>query len=97
MAAALGLGKTSRGRVTINSSLAMDVSVLPYFNDEGNHDFEAVVTTVSGVVKAISSIPGATMINPAPDQDVRDYVQNVSKSYFPLRVRYESKLNISCK
>ncbi|EXF79989.1 fungal cellulose binding domain-containing protein [Colletotrichum fioriniae PJ7] len=78
MAAALGLGKTSRGRVTINSSLAMDVSVLPYFNDEGNHDFEAVVTTVSGVVKAISSIPGATMINPAPDQDVRDYVQNVA-------------------
>ncbi|KAL0767311.1 hypothetical protein CaCOL14_010161 [Colletotrichum acutatum] len=78
MAAALGLGKTSRGRVTINSSLNMDVSVLPYFNDEGNHDFEAVVTTVGGVVRAISSIPGATMINPAPGQDVRDYVQNLA-------------------
>ncbi|KAK1656517.1 hypothetical protein BDP55DRAFT_569206 [Colletotrichum godetiae] len=60
IAAALGLGKTSRGRVTINSSLVMDVSVLPYFNDEGNNDFESVVATVSGVVKAISSIPGAT-------------------------------------
>ncbi|KAF4777677.1 fungal cellulose binding domain-containing protein [Colletotrichum scovillei] len=75
---ALGLGKTSRGRVTINPSLLMDVSVLPYFNDEGNHDFEAVVTTVSGVVKAISSIPGAVMIHPAPGQDVRDYVQKLA-------------------
>lgn len=97
MAAALGLGKTSRGRVTINPSLLMDVSVLPYFNDEGNHDFEAVVTTVSGVVKAISSIPGAVMIHPAPGQDVRDYVQKVSKPYFSLGVRYEIKLNISCE
>ncbi|KXH25494.1 fungal cellulose binding domain-containing protein [Colletotrichum simmondsii] len=78
MAAALGLGKASRGRVTINPSLVMDVSVLPYFNDEGNHDFEAVVNTVSGVVKAISSIPDATMINPAPGQDVRDYVQKLA-------------------
>ncbi|KXH55488.1 fungal cellulose binding domain-containing protein [Colletotrichum salicis] len=77
IAAALGLGKTSRGRVTINSSLVMDVSVLPYFNDDGNHDFEAVVATVSGVVKAISSIPGATMINPVPGQEVRDYVRNL--------------------
>ncbi|KAK1622225.1 hypothetical protein BDP81DRAFT_485580 [Colletotrichum phormii] len=64
IAAALGLGKTSRGRVTINSSLVMDVS--------------AVVATVSGVVKAISSIPGATMINPAPGQEVRDYVRNLA-------------------
>ncbi|KAK0374122.1 fungal cellulose binding domain-containing protein [Colletotrichum limetticola] len=75
MAAALGLGKTSRGRATINSSLIMNVSVFSYFNDEGNRDFETVVTTVSVVVKAISSIPGATMINPVPSQDVRDYVQ----------------------
>ncbi|KAK1509117.1 cellobiose dehydrogenase-1 [Colletotrichum costaricense] len=75
MAAALGLGKTSRGRATINSSLIMNVSVFSYFNDEGNLDFETVVATVSRVVKANSSIPGATMINPAPSQDVRDYVQ----------------------
>ncbi|KAI3550490.1 hypothetical protein CSPX01_01540 [Colletotrichum filicis] len=77
MAAALGLGKTSRGRATINSSLIMNVSVFSYFNDEGNLDFETVVTTVSRVVKAISSMPGATMINPAPSQDVRDYVQKL--------------------
>ncbi|KAK1496979.1 hypothetical protein CCUS01_13261 [Colletotrichum cuscutae] len=77
MAAALGLGKTSSGRATINSSLIMNVGVFSYFNDERNHDFETVVTTVSGVVKAISSIPGATMINPAPSQDVRDYVQKL--------------------
>ncbi|UQC86147.1 cellobiose dehydrogenase precursor [Colletotrichum lupini] len=74
---ALGLGKTSSGRTTINSSLIMNVSVFSYFNDEGDHDFETVVATVSGVVKAISSIPRATMINPAPSQDVRDYVQKL--------------------
>ncbi|KAK1542421.1 cellobiose dehydrogenase [Colletotrichum paranaense] len=77
MAAALGLGKTSRGRATINSSLIMNVSVFSYFNDEGNLDFVTVVTTVSRVIKAIPSIPGATMINPAPSQDVRDYVQKL--------------------
>ncbi|KAK1450415.1 fungal cellulose binding domain-containing protein [Colletotrichum melonis] len=91
MAAALGLGKTSRGRATINSSLIMNVSVFSYFNGEGNLDFETVVTTVSRVIKAIPSIPGATMINPAPSQDVRDYVQKVSQSYFSLGSRYESK------
>ncbi|ORY61791.1 uncharacterized protein BCR38DRAFT_459558 [Pseudomassariella vexata] len=77
IAAALGLGKLSRGRVTINSSLVMDVSTLPYFRDPENFDFEAVVSTVTTVVDAVSSIPNATLINPAPGQDVREYISSI--------------------
>ncbi|KAI0127328.1 cellobiose dehydrogenase [Xylariales sp. AK1849] len=77
VAAALGLGKSSRGRITIDSSLTMNVTTLPYFNDPGNNDFEAVVSTLTEVVDAISAIPGATLINPAPGQDIRAYIQSI--------------------
>ncbi|KAL8420929.1 hypothetical protein RB596_001917 [Gaeumannomyces avenae] len=75
--AGLGLGKTSRGRVTIDSSLNMGVGTMPYFNDEGNHDLEAVIETVTHVVEAVSAIPGVKMLEPAPGQDVREYVESI--------------------
>ncbi|KAL8357181.1 hypothetical protein RB598_002152 [Gaeumannomyces tritici] len=75
--AGLGLGKTSRGRVTIDSSLNMGVGTMPYFNDEGNHDLEAVIETVAHVVEAVSAIPGVKMLEPAPGQDVREYVESI--------------------
>ncbi|KAK1488811.1 cellobiose dehydrogenase-1 [Colletotrichum abscissum] len=54
MAAALGLGKTSRGRATINSSLIMNWSCQGNFIHSRRYN-----------------------INPAPSQDVRDYVQKL--------------------
>lgn len=55
----------------------MGVGTLPYFNDEGRHDLEAVIATVTHVVEAVSSIPGAKMLEPVPGQDIREYVESV--------------------
>lgn len=78
IAGAIGRGKTSRGRVTIDSNLNMSPSVVPFYNDPGNNDFEATVATVSNLVKAVKAIPGARLLQPAPGQDVRSYVQSMA-------------------
>lgn len=78
IAGAIGRGKTSRGRITIDSSLNISPSVVPFFNDPGNNDFEAVVATVTNLVKVVKAIPGARLLQPSPNQDVRAYVSSMA-------------------
>ncbi|KAF2180834.1 GMC oxidoreductase [Zopfia rhizophila CBS 207.26] len=71
----LNLGKTARGRLTINSSLKVNVSIPPFYNDEGDHDFKAILSSTKDLVSIIQNISNATFFMPPPDTDLETYLR----------------------
>lgn len=76
----LNLGKTSRGRLTLTpqgGNLLVNVSVTPFFNDEGGHDFAAVLQSTNSIVDLIASIPDSSFVLPPPGTPIEDYLRGV--------------------
>ena len=76
LAQALGRGAVSRGRITIDQNLFVNVTTAPYLHDE--NDFSAVVESYTKMVEIVKKIPGATLLVPPPDVDPRAYLESVS-------------------
>ncbi|KAL2258798.1 hypothetical protein VTK26DRAFT_7745 [Humicola hyalothermophila] len=71
----LGRGVVSRGRMTITSGLATQVSEHPYLHNEG--DKEAVIQGIKNLMEAINVVPNITWVLPPPNSTVEDYVDNL--------------------
>ncbi|OLN93072.1 Cellobiose dehydrogenase 6 [Colletotrichum chlorophyti] len=71
----LGRGATSRGRMTIQPSLATAVTVNPYLNDK--NDAEAVIKGLENLQAALKNVPNLVWSHPPPGTSVRDYVTNM--------------------
>lgn len=73
----LNLGHTSRGRLSLNtdSKLTVNISKTPYFNDPGDHDFKAVVTSATSMLRILQGIPGATIVLPPAGLGLEDYLR----------------------
>ena len=74
----LGRGVVSRGRMTITSGLATQVSEHPYLHNAG--DKEAVIQGIKNVINSLNVIPNITWVLPPPNSTVEDYVNGVSIS-----------------
>ncbi|KAF2477538.1 cellobiose dehydrogenase, partial [Lindgomyces ingoldianus] len=74
----LNLGKTSRGRLTLDSNLHMNVSTLPYFNDAGDNDFKTLLGSIKDVASILSNIPNSTFYLPPTGTNIDDYVRGVT-------------------
>jgi cellobiose dehydrogenase (acceptor) len=77
----LNLGHTSRGRLSLNpSSLNVQIAQTPYFNDPGNHDFAAVLSSATSLVSLLNATilqtnPGSFFIYPPPGATLEQYLQ----------------------
>ncbi|KAL7268091.1 hypothetical protein RUND412_009299 [Rhizina undulata] len=68
----LGTGMTSRGRMTIESNLDMEISVSPYLNDA--NDVDAVIKGVASLMASTANVSGITFIQPAAGVDAETFV-----------------------
>ena len=71
----LGLGATSRGRATIDASMAMQVSKVPYLQNQD--DIDAIVTGIQHIVDIMKKVPGLTILQPPAGQTVAQFVAAV--------------------
>ncbi|KAH7384479.1 hypothetical protein BKA66DRAFT_608673 [Pyrenochaeta sp. MPI-SDFR-AT-0127] len=73
----LNLGKTSRGRLSLStdSRLFVNVSKTPFFNDEGDHDFKAMLASAASIVEILKTIPNSSIIYPPPGTSLEDYLR----------------------
>ncbi|KAH8155796.1 uncharacterized protein LAJ45_00808 [Morchella importuna] len=70
----LGTGVTSRGRMTITSSLNMQISTSPFLRDAA--DIDVVVRGVQSVLNAARDKGGITFIRPAAGVTAQEYVNS---------------------
>jgi hypothetical protein len=90
-AANLNLGHTSRGKLGMDVELNVNVEVNPYFNDDGDHDFKALVVSAETLLDRLTrTMPNATMLYPPPGTSLEDYLREVSPpfSLVPTYVQY---------
>jgi cellobiose dehydrogenase (acceptor) len=78
----LNNGKTSRGRLTIDTNLFVNVTTLPYFNDEGDHDFKALLSSANSVLDIMKSIPNSSVYYPTSGTSMEDYLRDVGIAPF---------------
>lgn len=73
----LNLGKTSRGRLTLNSDakLFVNVSKTPFFNDDGDHDFKAILTSAASIIEILKTIPNSEIVFPPAGTSLEDYIR----------------------
>jgi hypothetical protein len=77
----LNLGHTSRGALALDAStLLVNISKTPYFNDAGGHDFAAVVTAFTALLKLLNvtllqTQPGSSVVYPPQDQSVESWLR----------------------
>ncbi|OCK99058.1 cellobiose dehydrogenase [Cenococcum geophilum 1.58] len=76
--ASLGRGKTARGRLTITSSLNINVTTLPYFNDPGAHDATAFTAAIAKVLPLVQQLPNVTPYLPAAGVSAADYMNSLT-------------------
>lgn len=79
----LGRGKTSKGRLTINSALVMTVSDPPY--QKTAEDIAAVIQGIKNLQAALSSDSSITMMYPSANTTVESFV-----STYPNTVSYRT-------
>lgn len=66
-AANLNLGHTSRGRLSLDpSTLNVQIAKSPYFNDPGDHDFSAVLSSATALWSRIQATLLQTLPNAYP-------------------------------
>ncbi|KAF3022035.1 hypothetical protein E8E14_012745 [Neopestalotiopsis sp. 37M] len=82
----LGRGATSRGRMTITSSLSTVVSTLPYLNDA--NDVAAVIQGIKNLKAALANVANLTWEYPTADESVEDFVNNMIVSYSNRRANH---------
>ncbi|KAJ8123784.1 hypothetical protein ONZ43_g345 [Nemania bipapillata] len=82
----LGRGSTSRGRMTIRQGLDTFVSDPPYLKDE--NDKLAVIASIDGLRKALSTYPGLKFSFPPANQTVKDYVDGIVVSAAKRRANH---------
>ncbi|KAF1845180.1 GMC oxidoreductase, partial [Cucurbitaria berberidis CBS 394.84] len=71
-------GKTSRGRLSLvpsPSRLFVNVTTMPYFNDEGDHDFKAVLASATSLLDILKTIPDSSILLPSKDTPLQDYLR----------------------
>lgn len=71
----LGRGSTSRGRMTIRQGLDTFVSDPPYLKDA--NDKLAVIASIDGLRKALSTFPNLKFAFPPANQTVQAYVDAI--------------------
>lgn len=76
----LNLGKTSKGRLTIDTDLFVNVSVTPYYNDPGDHDFKAILKSATNLLEIALTIPNSSLYLPPPGQDLEDYLREAIRT-----------------
>ncbi|KAJ8120943.1 hypothetical protein O1611_g10229 [Lasiodiplodia mahajangana] len=82
----LGRGSTSRGRMTIRQGLDTFVSDPPYLKDE--NDKLAVITSIDGLRKTLSSYTGLKFSFPASNQTAKEYVDGIVVSAAKRRANH---------
>ncbi|KAL6712215.1 hypothetical protein ACN47E_000092 [Coniothyrium glycines] len=101
----LDLGKTSRGRLTLltqnTTSPFVKVSIPPYFNDPGDHDFKAILTSATNVLSIIQNIPSASVFYPPPGVPLEAYLRQAIATSGPALTRNHwvgsTKMGASCE
>ncbi|KAK7980365.1 hypothetical protein PG990_003226 [Apiospora arundinis] len=71
----VGRGSSTVGRLAINSNMTMTYAEIPYFQTED--DKKAAVIAGERMIAALKANPNITLVKPAPDQTVADYVNSV--------------------
>ncbi|KAH7125497.1 cellobiose dehydrogenase [Dendryphion nanum] len=79
-ASSLKSGKTSRGRLGITSTLFMNVTKTPYFNDAGDHDFKALNKSASAVLEIMKTIKGAELFLPPSGVPLELYLREAIRT-----------------
>ncbi|KAF2803640.1 FAD/NAD(P)-binding domain-containing protein [Mytilinidion resinicola] len=79
LTASLGRSKTSRGRLGLSldpsTPLTVNVTQVPYFNDDSGADFTAVVSSFENALKIVGGIPNVIVVMLAEGQNVAEYLQ----------------------
>ncbi|KAG8629314.1 hypothetical protein KVT40_003179 [Elsinoe batatas] len=74
----LGRGKTSRGKLTINKDLTINIAQNPFVNTQGDRD--AIVQGIKNVIAALAKNPRITVLQPAAGVSVESFVAGVPDS-----------------
>lgn len=96
----LDLGKTSRGRLTLipDSRLFVNVSITPYFNDPGDHDFKAMLRSATDLLEIIKTIPNSSVYYPPAGMGMEEYMRAYMASQPLTRNHWvgSTKMGASC-
>jgi cellobiose dehydrogenase (acceptor) len=81
----LNLGHTSRGRLTLSPNLTVEIAQSPYFNDPGDHDFAALLTSANSLLALINETllqtnPGSFFIAPPPGVSLEQYLRAADRA-----------------
>ncbi|KAJ2898357.1 carbohydrate-binding module family 1 protein [Zalerion maritima] len=82
----LGRGSTSRGQMSIDSSLNTYVSTLPYLIDQA--DVDVVIQGIENLMAALTTVDDLTFTYPADGTSVEDFVNNMVVSYSNRRANH---------
>ena len=72
----LGHGTTSRGALTINGALGIEIAIAPYLRNQA--DTDVVIAGIKSMMKAIQTDPMIEFQVPPSNQTVEQYVASVS-------------------
>ncbi|KAF9873754.1 cellobiose dehydrogenase [Colletotrichum karsti] len=74
----VGRGSSTVGRLAINGNMTISYAEIPYFQTED--DKKAAVIAGERMVAALRANPEITLVKPAPNQTVADYVNSIAIS-----------------